>query len=127
MKDFELSPEDLRSLREELERRAKEEDDRRRAIQEAPPEPATNPIGPPTASVQGPSVLTASGTARAAAVVCPRCGSPDSRKVSGSASRAPHRITYRLCSLCEQPYLPPIRFRIAKAVGCAFLGVLLCV
>src|SRR5262249_43416925 len=41
-------------------------------------------------------------------------------------SRAPHRIAYRVCSACEQPYRPLIRHRIAKALGCAVLA-LLCV
>ena len=127
MKDFELSPEELRSLREELEKRAQEEDDRRRVILEPTSVPATNPTGLPTASAQGSSVPTPSNMAKAAAVVCPQCGSPDYRQVSGSASRAPHRLTYRLCSSCGQPFRPPIRFRTAKAIGCAVLAVLLCV
>src|ERR1700677_2868203 len=62
-----------------------------------------------------------------ATVACPRCGSPNYAAVSGSASRAPGRITYRVCATCAQPYLPPTRFRIAKAVGFAVLAILLCV
>jgi hypothetical protein len=123
MNDFELSPEEREALRAELEKRAKVEEDNRRALLDH----ALMPEAHPTSTTQTPSVPSLSAGVKAGQVVCPRCGSSDYRKISKHASRARHRIAHRVCSSCQQPYRTPIRFRVAKAIGCLTLAVLFCV